>query len=158
MSWFPDMGTTCMIAEGDHIRAIGWLSDKQPFLVGDTPSEFLARLKEFCRRWSDGLPSLAWGMFLGPHQCELCRGCRAGGNIGVPSGDVLFAAPEMVAHYVEVHRYAPPAEFVAAVLSAPLPGTPEYQEATAAFRAIRLRQLAEMRRDAHPNAADDPDR
>jgi hypothetical protein len=51
----------------------------------------------------------------------------------------------MVAHYVEAHRYAPPDEFVAAVLSAPLPGTPEYHEAVAAFREVKLRQLAEWR-------------
>lgn len=143
VSWFPDMGTACMIAHGDHVRAVGWLSDQHPFPTGDTPPEFLARLKEFCRRWGDGLGPLAWSVFMGPHECELCWKCTASGNIGVPAGGVLFAAPEMVAHYVEVHKYAPPAEFVAAVLSAPLPGTSEYAEAVAAFREVKLRQLAE---------------
>jgi hypothetical protein len=147
MSWFPDMGTACMIAQGDHVRAIGWLSDTHPFPTGDTPPVFLARLKEFCQRWGDGLEPLAWGIFMGSHRCELCHGCTADGNIGVPAGDVLFAAPEMVAHYVEVHRYVPPVEFVAAVLSAPLPGTLEYAEAVASFRAVKLRQLAKMRPD-----------
>jgi hypothetical protein len=156
MSWFPDMGTVCMIADGDHIRAIGWLSDKYPFPVGDTPPQFVARLKKFCLRWRRGLEPLAWGMFMGPHRCELCRKYFASGNIGIPAGDVLFAAPEMVAHYVKAHRYAPPAEFVAAVLSAPLPGTPEYTAAVAAFRAIKLRQRAEMRQQAEPSAAPDP--
>src|SRR5262249_22062005 len=126
-----------------HVRAIGWLSDQHPFPTGDTPPEFLARLKEFCRRWGDGLEPLAWSFFLGPHRCELCGRCQASGNIGVPAGEVLYAAREMVAHYVEVHRSAPPAEFVAAVLSAPLPGTPEYADAVAAFREVKLRQLAE---------------
>ena len=131
-----------MIAHGDHVRAIGWLSDQHPFPTGDTPPEFLARLKEFCQRWAEGLAPLAWGVFAGPHRCELCRGFMASGNVGVPAGDVLSAAPEMVAHYVEAHRYAPPAEFITAVLSAPLPGTPEYAEAVAPFREIMLRQLA----------------
>lgn len=31
MSWFLDLGTECMIAKGDHVRAIGWLSDEHPF-------------------------------------------------------------------------------------------------------------------------------
>ena len=113
MSWFPDMATACMIAYGDHVWAIGWLSDKHPFPTGETPPEFLPRLKELCRRWADGLEPLAWwwSSFLGSHRRELCGRSTASGNIGVPAGDVLFAAPEMVAHYIEAHRYAPPAEF-----------------------------------------------
>ncbi|MBA3312864.1 MAG: hypothetical protein H0T47_06170 [Planctomycetaceae bacterium] len=138
------MATDCMVVQGDHVRAIGWLSDKHPFPAGDVPVEFLVRLKEFCRRWGHGVDALGWGMFRGRHRCELCGECVAGGNIGVPADDVLFAAPEMVAHYVETHRYAPPAEFVAAVLSAPLPGTPEYAEAVAAFREIELRKFGEL--------------
>ena len=133
-----------MIAEGEHVRAVGWLSDQHPFPVGDTSLEFLTRLKEFCARWQDGLDPLAWGVFMGSHRCELCHGFMASGNIGVPVSDVLYAAPEMVAHYVEEHRYSPPAEFTAAVLSAPLPGSEEYAAAVAKFRAVKLRQLAEM--------------
>jgi len=148
MAWFPDLGTACMIAMGDHVRAIGWLSDQHPFPIGDTPPEFLTRLEKLCHRWGDGLEPLAWGVFMGPHRCELCGGFTASGNIGVPAGDVLFAAPQMVAHYVKAHRYSPPAEFVAAVLSAPLPGTPEYTEAVATFRAVHLQQLDEMSSEA----------
>jgi len=147
VSWFSDMGTACMIAHGDHVRAIGWLSDQHPFPTGDTPPEFLTRLNEFCRRWYDGLEPLAWTWraFLGAHDCELCGRSKASGNIGVPAGSVLFAAPQLVAHYVESHRYAPPADFVTAVLSAPLPGTPEYAVAVAGFREVHLRQDAEWR-------------
>ena len=32
-------------------------------------------------------------------------------------GDVVYAAPQLVAHYVEVHRYLPPAAFLEAVLA-----------------------------------------
>jgi hypothetical protein len=45
MTWFPDMGAACMIGEGDHLRAIGWLSDQHRFPVGDTPPEFLLRTR-----------------------------------------------------------------------------------------------------------------
>ena len=155
MSWFPDMNTACPAAHGDHIRAVGWLSDKHPFPTGDASPAFLARLKEFCRRWGDGLEPLAWGIFMGPHRCELCRGYMASGNIGVPAGGVLFAAPEMVGHYVEAHRYAPPAEFVAAVMAAPLPGTAEYRRAVTAFREVQLRQLAERSADVEPGSEPD---
>ncbi len=124
-----------MIGEASYLRAIGWLSDEHPFPVGDTPPEFLVRLKEFCHNWRKG--SLRWPLFFGPHECELCCNYMASGNIGVPSGDVLFAAPEMVAHYVEAHRYSPPPEFIAAVLAAPLPGTQEYDDAVSVFPVVK---------------------
>ena len=142
MSWFPDMGTVTMIAEGDHVRAVGWLSDQHPFPLGDASPEFLERLKEFCNRWGDGLEPLAWGLLMGPHQCEFCRGFMATGNIGIPCGAILFVAPEMVAHYVEVHQYAPPSLFVASILTAPLPGTPEYRDAVAVFRAVHMQNCS----------------
>ena len=47
--------------------------------------------------------------------------------------DLLFVAPEMVVHYIEEHGYSPPAEFVEAVLRAPLPDTEEYQLMTEPF-------------------------
>jgi hypothetical protein len=34
-------------------------------------------------------------------------------------------APEMISHYVDVHRYRPADVFISAVLDCPLPGTAE---------------------------------
>ena len=42
-------------------------------------------------------------------------------------------APELVVHYVERHRYCPPAGFVDAILRSPLPDTEEYQLITEPF-------------------------
>jgi hypothetical protein len=39
----------------------------------------------------------------------------------------------MLQHYVEAHAYAPPEEFVQALLASPLPGTSEYEMAVAPF-------------------------
>lgn len=150
MTWYPDMGTSCMIGKADHVRAIGWLSEKHPFPVGDTCPEFLTRLKDFCRLSGKGLRSLQWAVFAGPHRCELCGNAMGSGNIGVPAGDVLFVAPEMVVHYVDEHRYAPPPEFIAAVLSAPLPGTPEYHDAVATWPPVELELPARKSRKAKP--------
>jgi hypothetical protein len=137
--WFQDLGTETMIASGPFVRAIGWLSDQHPFPTGDVPPEVLARIQEFCRQWGNGLDSLGWGLFFGFHECELCQQSMATGNVGVPAEELLYVFPEMLAHYVEVHRYAPPAEFVAAVMAAPLPGTPEYHAAVAPFREYEER-------------------
>ena len=40
-------------------------------------------------------------------------------QIWVPSveGDVIYAAPTLIYHYVEAHRYCPPREFIDAVLA-----------------------------------------
>jgi len=136
MSWFPDLGTVTMIDAGEHVRAVGWLSDAQPFPVGDVPGEFLTRLQEFSRRWSDSAIALGWGSFMGYHDCELCGGSMASGNFGVPWGNFLFVAPQMVPHYIEVHRYCPPHQFIRAVMESPLPGTEEYGVAVARFREL----------------------
>ncbi|WP_455682030.1 DUF7919 family protein [Streptomyces violaceus] len=44
------------------------------------------------------------------------RWCRSRHDDRATSG-VAYAAPELIAHYVEAHGYLPPADFVAAVLS-----------------------------------------
>src|SRR4051812_4866607 len=115
MSWYPDLGTESVIDRGGHIRAVGWLSAAHPFRSGDVPFDFLKRLKELAVRWGESTQALGWGIFMGSHECELCGRFMSSGNLGVPSGDVLFVAPEMIPHYVEIHQYQPPDEFIAAV-------------------------------------------
>jgi hypothetical protein len=44
-----------------------------------------------------------------------------------------YAAPTLVYHYVVRHHYSPPEEFVRAVLTAPLPDTPEYDARAGQF-------------------------
>ena len=134
MTWYPDMSYESMVAVGNHVRAIGWLSSDHPLPQGEVPADFVARLREFVRLPRRCGEALWFPAFGGWHDCEFCGQVRGYGNIGVPSGPLLFIAPEMVGHYVEHHGYAPPPEFVAAVLASPLPGTPEYQAATADFR------------------------
>ena len=70
---------------------------------------------------------------MGLHTCEFCNRYSSTGSFGVPNGDILFVAPTMIAHYVERHQYAPPEEFIRAVLSSPLPGTEMHRAAVAKF-------------------------
>ena len=134
MTWIPDLSRQAYLASGDHVRAVGWLDARHTYPRGTVPAEFLARLKEFARRWGDSTEELGWPVFAGVHTCELCDDFHAPGNFGVPAGEILFVAPEMVAHYVERHGYTPPAEFIDAVLSAALPGTEAYAAAVNRFR------------------------
>jgi hypothetical protein len=134
--YYPDLGTKTQIDDGEHVRAIGWLSADQPFTTGDVPAAFASRLRLLCEQWGAGISQLWWVVAAGDHTCELCGQFESSGNIGVPAGPLLFVAPEMVSHYVDTHGYRPPDAFVAAVLACPLPGSEEYGQAVAAFRRI----------------------
>ena len=141
MAWYPDMGRESMVAAGEHVRAVGWLSSAHPFPRGPVPPEFVLRLRELAANSHHCADDVYFGMLMGPHICELCGTAAESRNLGVPAGEVLFVAPAMVAHYVEQHGYAPPPEFIDAVLASPLPGTREYQAATRQFREMHKRQI-----------------
>lgn len=133
MSWYPDLSTETMVATGEHVRAVGWLSAARSFPMGGVPAEFITRLREFVRLASESAEALSFVGFAGWHDCELCEQERGAGNFGVPAGPVLYIAPAMIAHYVERHGYRPPAAFVTAVMESPLPDTAEYRAATVEF-------------------------
>jgi hypothetical protein len=133
MAHFPDMSMATQITSAPFVRAIGWLATAAPYSMGDTPPEFVSKLRLLAKNWGASTSALRWGALAGPHTCEMCGEFRASGNFGVPDDTVLFVAPEMVAHYVEAHRYAPPDAFVAAVARCPVPGTPEYERAVQPF-------------------------
>lgn len=126
MTYFPDLGTESLVASGPQIRAIGWLSAHHGFATGSSDHEFRSKLQALCSDWEDSTSALGWPIAAGWHDCELCSSFRAGGNLGVPGNGVLFVAPQMVAHYVNEHDYLPPMDFVTAVRSCPVLGSPEY--------------------------------
>jgi aminoglycoside 6'-N-acetyltransferase I len=121
--------------------AVGWLDRDHPFPRATADSAFLSRLKEFCRLWGASIKALGWGAMGGAHSCELCEKAIGFGSFGVPDGERLFYAPDLIAHYVEHHDYSPPLEFIAAVMNSPLPGTPEYDSAVSRFARIQVRIL-----------------
>ncbi|MFJ5924955.1 hypothetical protein ACIQF6_20360 [Kitasatospora sp. NPDC092948] len=113
-----------------HRVNVGWLSGKHEYTSGPSPVEFLARLLDILSRQKINLTR-------GFHCCELCpyqerqagllavehKGAmvRLGnGEIRVPGAPKeVFAAPTLIAHYVERHHYLPPTSFVEAVLRCP---------------------------------------
>jgi len=139
MSWFPDLARESMVAEGEHVRAIGWLASNRPYTRGPVPPEFVARLREFVELADASSDALGFGVFGGFHTCEFCRQNHDSRNFGVPAGELLYVPPAMIGHYVEQHGYAPPAEFIAAVAASPLPSTEEYARLAEPF--ARLNRL-----------------
>jgi hypothetical protein len=135
MSYFPDLGREMMkaLASGEHVRAIGWLNPDHPYTRGEVDAAFLERLKRFVAQCGASGKALCFGSYGGWHCCEFCRQVKGSNNFGVPAGETLYIAPEMVGHYIEAHGYCPPAEFVAAVMRSPLPQSEEYRLMTAPF-------------------------
>ena len=108
---------------------VGWLCHEHAFPIGPTPPRFVLALRE--------LVSSPVRSTMGFHICDLCPppveiigsdgvvtgftaapGSLGNGEIRVPGlGGVVYAAPVLIAHYVEVHHYLPPAEFVDAVMA-----------------------------------------
>jgi hypothetical protein len=136
MTFFPDLGFETQIAGGDHVRAIGWLHPDHPMPSGEVSAEVLERIRQFSERCDQSADALMWPVAGGVHTCEFCGGSAAGGNFAVPNGGILYVAPELLWHYVAMHRYLPPAEFQRALLASPLPGTTEYELAVSHFVAM----------------------
>jgi hypothetical protein len=137
MTYFPDGSPYEYFAddateetwEGGDIRSainVGWLSEDRPYPHGDVPAELVRALARLCRQ---GLNRMR-----GFHYCEFCD--RASGQFPEPAvaGDesgefvvgsaeirvpspsgAIFAAPDMIIHYVTEHSYRPPDEFLEAL-------------------------------------------
>lgn len=110
---------------------IGWLDAAHEYPKGPVPPEFVAFLSELCR--AGVLHMRGW------HMCNLCVPDKErrsysdlvptlvqaeGGDYSVGHAEirvsgsegVVYAAPDMVIHYVVVHGYCPPDGFIEAVL------------------------------------------
>lgn len=101
---------------GEHILAVGWLSDNVTFPRGDTPRQVYDRLVEFCKN--------PWQPFvsMGYHGCEICQfdGEQLGNsNLFFPHEKKILVCPELIVHYINAHSYQPPELFCEAVLACP---------------------------------------
>jgi hypothetical protein len=122
------------------LRAVGWLEHPQHFTTGVTSSEFVSKSKMIVEQVRGACPDFA---FLGFKECSLCLavGLKSPGpiwsqeNIFIPGSRVVYVAPGGIVHYVEMHEYLPPSEFVESVLSCPDPHSKKYYEALRASNA-----------------------
>lgn len=83
---------------------IGWL-DTPDFPKGEVDPELVQKIKnaETVERYR------------GSHSCPFCGNYRSSTNKEVKGVDKTYIFPEMLAHYIEVHKYLPPQEFLDAV-------------------------------------------
>lgn len=154
-----DLAPACQVASGDRVRAIGWLDVDHPFPIGRVEPRFLEQLRFHVADPGRWLAAVSAGV----HPCDLggCAGPAGSQYVVIPSRHFVYVAPDLVVHYVERHEYAPPRDFVDAVLSCPEQSSDEYVDLLLPFAAIwkldadRLRRIAAtapQRRKAHAEA------
>lgn len=119
MTYYSDLSPCDYFSEADlDLTAIGWLEADHPYTKGPVSDEFLRILANF-------IPFSRW-FFCGLHECSLCQGVYGGVGGFVPGENRIFAFPELLGHYIEVHGYRPPAEFQAALHRCPPTTSDEY--------------------------------
>jgi hypothetical protein len=144
MPYFPDLSYYSNSRNQDASVAlnVGWLSKEHSYTQGRVPEDFINRLWLYC------------GKFINPMRgyspCELCQDNAqwpitvslnekvvnlGSAEIRVISEDnTIYASPNMIIHYILVHGYYPPEEFINAVLMGPLPDSPEFLALEAKFK------------------------
>lgn len=111
----------------DWVKNIGWLSVDHPFARGPVDSRVPDALEQYYEQ-------LEANRTRGLHPCPFCPGREddpaivvngrlawlGAGELWVPGpGGIVFAAPDLVIHYMRDHSYLPPSAFIGAVLALP---------------------------------------
>jgi hypothetical protein len=151
MAHFPDLSPYSFHQSGVRpgTQNIGWIDGEHPFPRGAVSEAFLKRLWQYCK-----VPVVQTRGF---HTCDLCNmpaevvplvdfegetlklGSAEIRILGVNS--VIYAAPNLVFHYVRDHGYKPPQPFIDAVLTGPAPDSTAYQSKLRALGFLTQRKL-----------------
>jgi hypothetical protein len=70
-------------------------------------------------------------------------------NLFVPADDCVFVTPSLIAHYIDAHDYAPPAEFQQAVMNCPAMRSVAYLKMLRKHGLHRLAARDIARRNLH---------
>jgi hypothetical protein len=118
MSYFADLTphTYTRTTKGRTVLNVGWLDASYPVSTGIVPGDFVQILKR--------LTEMPMHLHRGVHTCQFCLNhpdappaTHGNGQIRVAGTDgIWYAAPVLILHYVQVHHYKPPEEFITAVL------------------------------------------
>jgi hypothetical protein len=114
------------------LRAIGWLEGGHPYNTGATPTGLVELLGAHV---DNAERVFQQHHFRGLHDCSLCKpgdpgACLARSHINllIPGKRTVFACPAGIIHYLTIHSYLPPSEFIEAVQECPQYGSPRYLE------------------------------
>jgi hypothetical protein len=132
MAEFKDLSPYRYWGAGEDSLNVGWLEDTS-FRKGSAPEGFLEALAEFCHI----LVTPARGF----HACLFCGSSLPSlfprrkdhvklgyAEIRVFGAKSVYAAPNLIYHYILKHDYLPPKRFVNAVLRGPRPPSKAYMK------------------------------
>lgn len=135
MTHFADLSQYVFVGTAGSAvaRNVGWLDEHHKFPTGEPASELLDAVWVYC--------SILVAPTRGLHRCAFCASppntfVRHGTKLLLGSGEIrvfsstgdVFAAPNLIYHYILEHHYRPPLEFLRAVEDGPRPGSDEYLE------------------------------
>jgi hypothetical protein len=111
------------------LLAVGWLEKNEIYSTGSCSPQIPAKLSALRHQFGAAFPAYS---FRGLHECSMCDDGRrllhdSHINLLIPGKDAIYMAPGRLDHYIDMHSYAPPPEFVDAVLLCPDPRSPEYK-------------------------------
>lgn len=146
MSYFKDL-TKYSYLHYENSKNIGWLDKDYSYSKGKVCKEFMDNLWEYLH--------LNLNQSRGYHSCNLCSVLGEGAFIATnkdksvklgfaeirvlsENGTCVYAAPNLIYHYILNHEYKPPEEFIQAVLNGPKPGTNEYKKFLTSFKEYTL--------------------
>lgn len=116
--------------EIESVKNVGWLSKGVDFSKGTVPVNFLNKLFAIIKRKEINVTR-------GIHDCELCNSddfiyvrlnqdsvLLGHGEIWIPSlsGQIIYASPTLIYHYIEKHNYLPPFDYIDSIIAFDLNG------------------------------------
>lgn len=141
----------------EGVFMVGWLDPPHAFPQAEPDPALVAKLRTMAEYRDVGF-DLSVNVMRGWRRCRFCPppdwdALKPGqiddrlGNaeLWVPGDGVWFAAPDLVVHYIETHRYAPPPAFLDAVRAFPMDSQLVAQEVCDAKNHETQRRLAAER-------------
>ncbi len=141
----------------DDVLNIGWLDLSHAYTKGKSDPGFLSKLWAVIAQ-TNPIVDVHVNRMRSVRPCDLCGGTvryyfgkpdlLGMSEIWIPAGNLWYAAPSMVVHYVETHEYLPPERFVIAVQKMSV--SEPYNAQDAYDRRMRIRFQPDAGRAARP--------
>lgn len=112
--YFPDLYVEEMNFGVKAIK-VGWLDKGKPYTKAGNAPETLEKIATLITKLEEIGPAVFTKGF---HVCPFCQGTRSSTQftIRIKDGKTFYDAPHMIIHYMLVHDYMPPQEFIDAVM------------------------------------------
>jgi hypothetical protein len=112
--YFPDLYVEEMHFDVKAIK-VGWLDSGEPYSKSDEDPETLEKIAALIIKLDQIGPAIFTKGF---HVCPFCQGKTSSTQFNIKVDEKTFYdAPHMIIHYMLVHDYMPPQEFIDAVMN-----------------------------------------